>query len=172
MIKRNTVFCINQALVITYIPLKLPALYINNKIIKRSEQIRFLGIILDEKLTWKKQINTIENKIAKNIGAFFRATLLLNQKCLKNIYFAFIYSYVNYGTIAWISTKYTKLKKLHKKQKHASRIIFHQDKNTNARPLMEKLTALNIYQLIIYQTLFLIYKSLNNYSPKSISKQI
>ena len=149
-----------------YIPLKLPPLYINNKIIKRSEHIRFLGIILDENLTWKKHINTIESKIAKNIGALYRAKFLLNQKCLKNIYFAFIHSYINYGNIAWASTNYTQLRKLHNKQKHASRIIFNQDKNTHARPLMKKLTALNIYQLNIYQTLILMYKSLNNSSPK------
>ena len=149
-----------------YIPLKLPPLYINNKIIKRSEHIRFLGIILDENLTWKKHINTIESKIAKNIGALYRAKFLLNQKCLKNIYFAFIHSYINYGNIAWASTNYTQLRKLHNKQKHASRIIFNQDKNTHARPLMKKLKALNIYQLNIYQTLILMYKSLNNSSPK------
>ena len=35
-------------------------LILNNKIIKRSEHIRFLGIILDENLTWKKHINTIK----------------------------------------------------------------------------------------------------------------
>ena len=108
----------------------------------------------------------MENKIAKNIGALYRAKFLLNKKSLKNIYFAFIHSYINYGNIAWASTNYTKLKKLDNKQKHASRIIFHQDKNTHARPLMKKLKALNIYQLNIYQTLILMYKSLNNSSPK------
>ena len=51
MIKRNTRFSINQEALSDYIPLKLPPLYINNKIIKRSEHIRFLGIILDENLT-------------------------------------------------------------------------------------------------------------------------
>ena len=100
----------------------------------------------------------------KNIGALYRAKFLLNKKCLKNIYFAFIHSYINYGNIAWPSTNYTKLKKLHNKQKHASRKIFHQYKN--ARPLTKQLTSLIIYQLNIYQTLILMYKSLNNSSPK------
>ena len=76
MIKRNTRF-FHKPSISDYIPLKLPPLYINNKIIKRSEHIRFLGIILDENLTWKKHINTIESKIAKNIGALYRAKFLL-----------------------------------------------------------------------------------------------
>ena len=44
----------------------------------------------------------------------------------------------NYGNIAWESTNYTKFKKLHNKKKNGCRIIFHEDKNTHARPVMKK----------------------------------
>ena len=70
---------------------------------------------------------------------------------MKNIYYII--------NIEWVSTKYTKLKKLDNKQKHVSRIIFHQDKkSTHARPLMKKLSAINIYRLNIYN------KKQNTYS--------
>ena len=36
------------------IPLQLPTLVINKKIIKRVESIKFVGVMLDENLTWKK----------------------------------------------------------------------------------------------------------------------
>ena len=36
----------HKPIISDYIPLKLAPLYINNKIIKRSEHIRFLGILL------------------------------------------------------------------------------------------------------------------------------
>ena len=55
--------------------------------------IKFLGIIIDENLTWTNHISTIENKISKNIGILYKAKFLLNQTCLKHIYFAFIHSY-------------------------------------------------------------------------------
>ena len=44
---------------------------LNNNQIQRSESIEFLGIFLDENLTWKDHIKYIENKIAKNIGILF-----------------------------------------------------------------------------------------------------
>ena len=73
------------------IPLKLPMLYINGSEIKREYQLKFLGVILDENMTWKKHIELIENKISKNIGIMYKVKLLLNQNCLK-IYIFLIYS--------------------------------------------------------------------------------
>ena len=50
------------------IPLKLPLLKLNRKIIEREYSFKFLGVILDEHLTWKKYIQLIENKVSKNVG--------------------------------------------------------------------------------------------------------
>ena len=92
------------------IPLKLPILQINKTKIDRVECIKFLGVLLDECLTWRKHISCIENKISKNIGILYKSKFLLNQNCLKCIYFSFTHSYLNYANIAWASTHQTKLK--------------------------------------------------------------
>ena len=49
------------------IPLKLPKLIINTTSIARESAIKFLGILLDENLSWRTHINTIENKISKHL---------------------------------------------------------------------------------------------------------
>ena len=72
------------------IPLVLPTLKINNTLIKRVDHIKFLGVLLDENLTWKNQINLIENKTSKSLGILHPAKFLLNQKSRKDIYFSFI----------------------------------------------------------------------------------
>ena len=148
------------------IPLKLPKLTINNIAIKRDYVTKFLGILIDENITWKPHIHYIENKISKNVGLLYKAKFSLNQKSLKSIYFSFIHSYLNYGNVAWASTHQTKLKKLLKFQKHSSRIIYNEDKTTHARPLMKSLNALNIYQINIFQNVLLTFKSRNNLAPK------
>ena len=145
------------------IPLKLPILKVNDSPIKREKAIRFLGIIIDENLTWKNHISTIENKISKNIGLLYK--FLLNEKCLKRIYFAFIHSYLNYGNISWASTKRYKLKKPYNQQKHAARIICNEDRYTPSKPLMKKLNILNTYQLNIYQTLNFMFTTKQNTTP-------
>ena len=45
------------------IPLKLPRLQINNHNIERIPSIKFLGALLDEKLSWKEHIKYTKNKI-------------------------------------------------------------------------------------------------------------
>ena len=49
------------------IPLKLPSLFINDREIKRITSIKYLGVLIDEHLTWKEHITVIENKVSKNL---------------------------------------------------------------------------------------------------------
>ena len=105
----------------------MPSLQLNINIIERENSLKFLGVIPDEHLTWKKHIQLIENKVSKNVGVLYKAIKLINSKCLRSIYFSFIHSYINYANIAWASTNKTNLKKLFGKQKQAARTIFNQD---------------------------------------------
>ena len=45
------------------IPLVLQTLKINNTLINRVDDIKFLGALFNENLTWKNHVNLIENKI-------------------------------------------------------------------------------------------------------------
>ena len=75
----------------------------------------------------------LKRKCPKSIGMLYKAKFLLNKKCLKDIYYAFIHSYLNYANIiSWASTNPNKLNKLYNKRKHAARIIFNEDRMTHA----------------------------------------
>ena len=50
-------------------------------------------------------------------------------------------------------------------QKHGARIINFKDRLTHAKPLMQELKALNIYQLNIFQTLLFMHKVKNENIP-------
>ena len=91
--------------------LGIPDLKIGSKNIEKTSSINFLGVMLDEHISWKDHIKTVENKFAKNIGLINRASYFLNEHSLKTIYFSYIHSYLNYANIAWVSTYVTKLKK-------------------------------------------------------------
>ena len=107
------------------LPLQLPAMTLNNIKIKRKNSVKFLGVIIDENLTWKNHIEVAENKISKNIGVLYSASHLLDFKNLLKIYFFFIHIYISCANIAWASTFKIKLQGILKKQKHAARITFH-----------------------------------------------
>ena len=83
--------------------------------------------MLEEHISWNNHINTLEYKLAKNIGLLNRASYFLNEHSLKTIYFSYIHSYLNYANIAWASTYVTKLKKINLLQKQAVRFVFNED---------------------------------------------
>ena len=48
-------------------------LLISTEQVERVGSIKFLGVLLDEHLSWKEHIRYTENKIGKNIGLLYRA---------------------------------------------------------------------------------------------------
>ena len=77
------------------ISLLLLLLIINNLKIQRKESIKFMGVLLDENLSWKEHIKYNENKIAKNLGLLYKAKHYLNKRSLIVLYYSFIHTYIN-----------------------------------------------------------------------------
>ena len=50
------------------LPLQLPTITFKNIEIKRENSVKFLGVIIDENLTWKNHIKVVEKKFSKDIG--------------------------------------------------------------------------------------------------------
>ena len=48
------------------LPLVLPDLFINDVKIKSENSLKFLGVMIDENLTWKTHVELVEKKISKN----------------------------------------------------------------------------------------------------------
>ena len=80
--------------------LRLLNMNINGFTIERESSRKILGVLIDENLTWRHHIDTVENKIAKNIGLLYHGKHYLGDNCLKQIYFAYIHAYINYANIA------------------------------------------------------------------------
>ena len=74
------------------LPLVLPKLFVNNQVIKRQSSIKFLGILLDENLSWKEHLKLTENKIAKKkTGIIYKAKPYLNKDSLLVLYLHELY---------------------------------------------------------------------------------
>ena len=74
------------------LPLQLPDLKIFNRVLKRQASIKFLGVMLDENISWKEHIKTVQNKLSKNIGLLCKAKQLPDNESLKSMYFSHIHS--------------------------------------------------------------------------------
>ena len=80
--------------------LLLPRLLIKKHKVERLKSINFLGVLLDENLSWKDHIKYIENKVAKNIGLLYRAKLFLDKNSLLTLYYSYIHTYLSYANLS------------------------------------------------------------------------
>ena len=108
---------------------------------------RFLGILLDESLSWKPHIRAITTKMAKSIGILNKICLLINTEVAIMLYYAMVYPYINYCNIIWASTYQTKLKPIYQLQKRAVRIISCAYQRHSSQPLLLQSGILSVYQV-------------------------
>ena len=148
-----------------FLPQTLPNLLIEDIYIKREHVTKFLGVFIDENLSWKQHIEILTSKICKSIVILYKSRNVLSKQCLNQLYFSFIHSYVNYAKIAWTSTSKSKLERLYRCQKHAVRVIYHKDQYTHAKPYLTDMKALNIPKLNIFNILCFICKCKQNLDP-------
>ena len=80
---------------------KYPKLFFGENEIERVTNIKFLGVILNESLNWTDHLNYIVSKINKNVGYFYKARRILDQKELINLYRCFIEPYITYCLPVW-----------------------------------------------------------------------
>ena len=62
----------------------------------RAHTVKYLGVLLDEKLKFKSHISKVSGVISRHIGIMSRARYLLNRKLLVMLYNALILPYLNY----------------------------------------------------------------------------
>ena len=132
----------------------LPTLKINNIPIEHVKEFNFLGIVLDECMTWNAHVNEIACKVARTVGTMKRLKRFLPPSILKLLYNSLVIPYINYGILTWG----TKLKRISKLQKWAIRTITNSKYRAHTDPLCKKLKILHARDIFRLAQLKLYYK--------------
>ena len=96
---------------------------IDDRIINQVSETKFLGIYIDENLSWKSHIQKITKKVARATGILYKVRRILDTNTLRNLYFTFVYPYLTYCVHVWGNAYKTYLTKLGKLQDKIMRII-------------------------------------------------
>ena len=99
-------------------------LIMNRKAIEQKDHVKYLGILMDQHLSWKQQISNVSKKISRGIGILAKLRGNgLDKFLLSNIYYCLVFSYLSYGVEAWGSACHSDLSKIRVLQNKAVRII-------------------------------------------------
>ena len=85
---------------------------INNVHSNRVKEVLFLGVILDERLSWNPQIQNVARKISKSIDIIYKSSFCLNKASLSILYYGLLYPYLQYCVSVWGSTHHSNCNRL------------------------------------------------------------
>ena len=140
------------------LPEQIVKLYINGTEIDKVSSAKFLGVILDETMSWLPHISHIKSKIAKGIGVICKARKYLNLKALKSIYYSFVYPHLIYCIEVWGCACKTYLTPIIKIQRKAIRLIHSLPFSQDPEPIFKQSEILPFQQLLYFSTTLFIFK--------------
>ena len=131
------------------------SLKINNRELEQVQKVKFLGVIVDNKINFSHHTNYIGKKISRSVGVMYRIKHLVPAKVLRNVYNSLILPYLNYCIAVWGGTFISHLDHLIRLQKKSVRLICNKPYREHTNPLfltenLLKLPELHKYQLVVH----------------------
>lgn len=146
-------------------------------VIEQVDHIKYLGIIIDENVSWKHHAQLLQLQLRLNIRKFYFLRKLVSEETLKTLYFALIHSRLIYGIELWGGANITTLNPLKVLQKFFIRILTFKNKRESALPLFRMLNILPLKYLFLYKVLKIFYVRSGNigterlgYNTRSVSQ--
>ena len=103
--------------------------------LEHKSYIKYLGVLIDENLSWKNHLDCVITKISKTIGMIAKLRHFVPSSVLTNIYKSLILPYLTYGLVAWGNASKNYLNKIVVLQKRVLRLIYFVNREEHAIPL-------------------------------------
>ena len=130
---------------------KTPSVILNDtelicEIIEKVEHFKFLGVHIDNRLSWSHHIQCIRKEMSIGIGILYRAKDYLKYDTLLTLNYSLIYPYIVYCIEVWGSTTEWNLVSLLKLQKRVLLIIKCVPTRTESALLFLELEILSVFK--------------------------
>lgn len=143
-------------------------LQIENVVIERVFENKFLGLILDQKLSWKPHVAHVQTKMSKTIAILHKTKHFLNKCSLQMLYSALMVPYMTYCVETWGHTYKSNTKPIFILQKKAIRIVNHSSYNEPTNAIFSQLNEIKFYDLVTLNTVVFMYKVKHKNMPENI----
>ena len=137
--------------------------------ISRVFSTKFLGIVIDHKLSWLDHISSISKVISRNSGVISKLRHFLPASSLALLYNTLILPYLNYCNIVWARASNSKLQSLFVSQKRVIRICTSSHPREHTAPLFAQLRTLTLADINKLHTGIFMYKYSRNLLPCTFS---
>ena len=131
---------------------------LNGKRLYETDSVRYLGIQIDKRLTWKQQINHVALELSKANAMLAKLRHVLDIKTLRSVYYVIFEPHLCYASLVWAETL-IQLKGFTYYGKKSFRMFF-QSRNSHAGPLFKVSKIHKSFYKTVLENCIFISKSL------------
>ena len=134
-----------------------------------SSKIKYLGLILDNKLSWKYHIAELSKKLGRAVGMLYKIRQFCPTSVLRSLYFSLFNSHLAYGLVVWGNANRSLINKVKSLQNRALRCIDPSiEGQDNINYIHQNLNILTIDHQLEVQLSSLMWDYDNNTLPESL----
>ena len=136
-----------------------------------STKIKYLGLILDNKLSWKPHITELCKKLSRAVGMLYKIRTFCPTSVMRSLYFSLFNSHLSYGLVVWGNASKIDINKITSLQEKAIKAISKHKNGDDINISREyfNLNILNINDQINYQISSLMWDYDHNVLPSSLT---
>ena len=144
--------------------------------LSKVSNMKFLGIYIDDKLSFNTHVIKTKNKLAKAVGVMKRMSQVIPKPTMLNLYYTLFYSQLTYGIIAWGKSSIQNHNKINSIQKRSWKSLMLSDplnELLNFDSVYKYFVAVKTYKAIVnsehtyFQLKFNSYIPLHNYETRT-----
>ena len=113
---------------------------LHGKILEKVPKFNYLGVFLDETLSWRDHVEYVSSKVSSRLGLLSRIRACLALEASKQVYTSIVQPLFDYADAAWGEISEGCCKELQHLQNRAARIILRRKTSKNAFHLLNWLS--------------------------------
>ena len=142
---------------------------INGESLKEVDSAKYLGVYMDNKLSWNVHTNNIKLRLSKGISMLAKIRHYVPESVCRSLYFTFINSHTGYNLLNWGTAPPTYINTISAKTRKAIRIISFASKDEPALPLFKKHSILPLEKDFELKQSIFMWKLENGLIPNSLA---
>lgn len=130
---------------------------INNKKSELTTSTKFLGVFIDDTLSWFEEVEYISSKLNRSLYSLRVLKRYIHFDCLKMVYYSNFQSTLRFGIIFWGNS--ISVDRIFIIQKRTVRLLLNLDYNETCRGRFKQLNILTVVGLYIHECLLFLFKN-------------
>lgn len=144
-------------------------LTLNDQVISQVECIDYLGVKLDQNLSFDPHVDRVIAKISRALGVLKRVSPFIDQDTKLTLFNTIVLPHFDYCSTVWDICSENHINKLQRLQNRAMRIILGCKFRTHITDMLSTLKWLNVRQRLLLHKCVLMYKIVNKITPEYLS---